>query len=329
LPPAEQPKPTSSLSKITFSINTEATVTIDTGAVRAEKRGKSVEFELEPGSYNYQVTADGYLSESGTFELTSTSNIDKEIILKRTKQEPKKGQEKLKSPKEVIGTEAKSSKVTFSINTEAAVLIDDHGNITSKKGNHVEFELKPGDYTYAIAAYGYISQSGNFYLESFHDIDKEITLTRATPVTETVLQPARPKKPRIIINSTWVEQNDFSHTIVHINMDGWDVDGETLLVVVHFGALNKELNPPEWRGADWCQETVYPTSGEQHWEDFKLSILDINWRMLGQHELHGIRFTDSSVDMNYRVVVERWSQAETQSYTITESDFISFKWKIK
>ena len=327
LPPTEKPKPTASLSKISFSINTEATVSIEAGAERTEKSGRYVEFELKPGEYLYTVAAKGYVSESGTFELTSLRNMDKEITLREIKQEPEKGQEKLKSPKEVTNNKTTFSKVSFSINTGAIVTISGGDRVDRKEGNHIEFELKPGEYQYAIAASGYVAQSGNFYLTSSRDIDKEITLTKNTESPQgssNDSQHARSKNPRIIINSTNLWQTG-TNVLVHINMDGWDVAGETLEVQACFfldkGAYRNPASPRI------VSLIIYPEISEQHWEDLTLDMDGLEWRSYAEHNLLGYHYWDKSLDMFYKVSIIRLLNGTRLINYLSETDYIPFQYR--
>ncbi len=123
---------------VIFSVNPAATVTVeDVGS----KSGREVEFDIAPGRYAYQISADGYQSSSGDFE--AVAERDKEIAVSLSKTTPN------------------LAPLSFAVNVAATVRVD---NQYTKTGKEVFFNLRPGTHRYQISADGYETTSGSVEL---------------------------------------------------------------------------------------------------------------------------------------------------------------------
>ena len=133
LPPTKKAATMASLSKISFSINEEATVSIEVGAERTEKSGKYVEFELKPGNYEYKATAEGYLPKTGTFEMAASRDKEITIVLERKPSV---------SPKEKVNLTARQGEPQKQLGAKAiAPQEQEEKVITFKETYHMRYDI--------------------------------------------------------------------------------------------------------------------------------------------------------------------------------------------
>jgi serine/threonine protein kinase len=193
-----KPKATVSqaLSRVTFALYPEARVSIE-GI--GDKEGTKPSFELEPGYYRYEVTAEGYQSKNGSFEITASRDKDIPVelekkVLQRTEPGSKSsrktaakkpittsiqiGDETIKTGTQNNMTDnsqgASLSRIAFILNTDARVVIE---GVEEKTGTNVTFALKKGQYHYIISANGYYPKEGYFEVSEYRDKELEIVLS--------------------------------------------------------------------------------------------------------------------------------------------------------
>ena len=144
-----------------------AKVVIDEESYLSDANGELVIDELENGSYNYSISADGFNDYSGSFTIDD-ANLEENITL--------------------TPIEETLYSITFQISDgtdpieNAKVIVNEENYLSDANGEVVIDELENDTYNYALTADGFNDYSGSFTIQDA-DLEEKITLT---PIEETL-----------------------------------------------------------------------------------------------------------------------------------------------
>ncbi|UZR98496.1 SUMF1/EgtB/PvdO family nonheme iron enzyme [Chondrinema litorale] len=162
-----------SLYSITFNISDgtspieNAKVVMDNESHLSDANGKVVIDELENGTYNYSISADGFKDYNGEF-VVKDADLEENITLTP-----------IEKPLYYIIFQISDGTNPIE---NAKVEIDNESYLSDANGEVIIDELENGTYNYSISANGFNDYTGEFTIEDA-DLEENITLEAVIPET--------------------------------------------------------------------------------------------------------------------------------------------------